>query len=105
MVNIKCSEKYTHNALNTFFRNSIFNQQDKFFLIDNDKTFKKDYENVSIVSNSSPKSFAENMNFILKQSIIDGDLLLSGIGKSIIKKGSGLIDICFSVSNVIISEI
>ena len=72
MVNIKCSEKYTHNALNTFFRNSIFNQQDKFFLIDNDKTFKKDYENVSIISNSSPKSFAENMNFILKQAIIDG---------------------------------
>jgi hypothetical protein len=71
MVNMKSSEKYTHNALNTFFRNSIFNQQDKFFLIDNDKTFNKDYENITVISNSLPKSFAENMNFILKQAIMD----------------------------------
>ena len=72
MVNMKCSEKYTHLALDTFFKNSIFNSNDKFFLIDNDKTFKKDYENVTVISNSSPKSFAENMNFILKQTIMDG---------------------------------
>ena len=72
MVNMKCSEKYTHLALDTFFRNSIFRKQDKFFLIDNDKTFTQDYENVTIISNSSLKSFAENMNFILKQAIMDG---------------------------------
>jgi len=72
MVNMKCSEKYTHNALNTFFKNSVLNSNDKFFLIDNDKAFKKDYENITIISNSSPKSFAENMNFILKQAIMDG---------------------------------
>lgn len=72
MANMKCSEKYTHLALDTFFKNSIFNSNDKFFLIDNDKTFKKDYENVTIISNSSPKSFAENMNFILKQALMDG---------------------------------
>ena len=72
MVNMKCSKKYTHLALDTFFKNSIFNSNDKFFLIDNDKTFKKDYENVTIISNSSPKSFAVNMNFILKQAIMDG---------------------------------
>ena len=52
MVNMKCSEKYTHLALDTFFKNSIFNSNDKFFLIDNDKTFKKDYENVTVISNS-----------------------------------------------------
>jgi glycosyltransferase involved in cell wall biosynthesis len=72
MVNMKCSEKYTHLALDTFFKNSIFNSNDKFFLIDNDKTFTQDYENVTIISNSSPKSFAENMNFILKQAFMDG---------------------------------
>jgi hypothetical protein len=72
MVNMECSEKYTHLALDTFFKNSIFNSNDKFFLIDNDKTFKKDYENVTIISNSSLKSFAENMNFILKQALMDG---------------------------------
>ena len=72
MVNMKCSEKYTHLALDTFFRNSIFREQDKFFLIDNDKTFTQDYENLTIISNSSPKSFAENMNFILKQALMDG---------------------------------
>ena len=71
MVNMKCTEKYTHFALDTFFKNSIFRKQDRFFLIDNDKTFTEDYENVTIISNSSSKSFAENMNFILKQAIMD----------------------------------
>jgi GT2 family glycosyltransferase len=69
---MKCSEKYTHYALDTFFRNSIFGKQDKFFLIDNDKTFSKHYDNVTVISNASSKSFAENMNFILKQAIMDG---------------------------------
>ena len=72
MPTLEYSEKYTHFALDTFFKNSIFNSNDKFFLIDNDKTFKKDYGNVTIISNSSPKSFAENMNFIMKQAIMDG---------------------------------
>ena len=72
MTTMQSSEKYTHYALDTFFRNSIFGKQDKFFLIDNDKTFSKDYDNVTVVSNSSSKSFAENMNFILKQAIMDG---------------------------------
>jgi|DEB0MinimDraft_6_1074348.scaffolds.fasta_scaffold00297_4 glycosyltransferase involved in cell wall biosynthesis len=72
MVDMKCSQKYTHLALDTFFRNSIFRKQDKFFLIDNDKSFTKDYENITVISNVSPKSFAENMNFILKQAIMDG---------------------------------
>jgi hypothetical protein len=72
IVHMKCSEKYTHLALDTFFRNSIFEKQDKFFLIDNDKSFTKNYENITVISNASSKSFAENMNFILKQAIIDG---------------------------------
>lgn len=72
MVNMKCSEKYTYLALDTFFKNSILNSNDKFFLIDNDKTLTRDYENVTIISNSSPKSFAANMNFILKQALMDG---------------------------------
>jgi GT2 family glycosyltransferase len=69
---MQSSEKYTHYALDTFFRNSIFGKQDKFFLIDNDKTFSKHYDNVTVISNASSKSFAENMNFILKQAIMDG---------------------------------
>jgi len=72
MVNMRCSEKYTHLALDTFFKNSILNEQDKFFLIDNDGTFPNNYKNVTVISNSSPKSFAENMNSILKRAIMDG---------------------------------
>jgi GT2 family glycosyltransferase len=72
MTTMQYSEKYTHYALDTFFRNSIFGKQDKFFLIDNDKTFSKHYDNVTVISNASSKSFAENMNFILKQAIMDG---------------------------------
>jgi glycosyltransferase involved in cell wall biosynthesis len=73
MVNTKASEKYTHHALDTFFRNSIFREQDKFFLIDNDGSFKfsENYEKVTLISNSSPKSFSENMNFVLKLALID----------------------------------
>jgi glycosyltransferase involved in cell wall biosynthesis len=72
MTTMQSSEKYTHYALDTFFRNSIFGKQDKFFLIDNDKTFSQHYDNVTVISNASSKSFAENMNFILKQAIMDG---------------------------------
>lgn len=73
MVNTKVSEKYTHYALDTFFKNSIFREEDKFFLIDNDKTFDstKNYDKLTIISNSSPKSFSENMNFILKLALMD----------------------------------
>jgi FkbM family methyltransferase len=74
MVNMKCSEDYTYAALSSFFRNSIFNSEDKFFLIDNDKTFSlpKDYERVTLVQHESPKSFSENMNFVMKLAMMDG---------------------------------
>jgi glycosyltransferase involved in cell wall biosynthesis/GT2 family glycosyltransferase len=73
MVNSKVSKKYTHQALDTFFRNSIFGKEDKFFLIDNDKTFEfsKDYDKITVISNASPRSFAENMNFVLKLALVD----------------------------------
>lgn len=73
MVNTERSQKYTCFALNSFFKNSIFRKQDKFFLLDNDKTFElpEAWNNVTLIVNHSPKSFAENMNFVMKLSVMD----------------------------------
>ena len=74
MITTQRSQEYTEHAIKSFFKNSFFNPQDKFFLIDNDRTFEvsDDYKNITLVKNSEPKSFAENMNFILKLSLVDG---------------------------------
>ena len=73
MVNTKQSQNYTHYALDSFFKTTELKSNDKFFLIDNDKTFDsiEKYEDITLIKNSSPKSFAENMNFILKLSLFD----------------------------------
>ena len=73
MVSTHNSEEYTDLAINSFFRNTEFREQDKFFLIDNDGKYQltQNRDKITIISNHQPKSFAENMNFIMKLAFID----------------------------------
>jgi len=74
MTSTKSTEKYTDLALKTFFQNTQLGENDKFFLIDNDGQYSlSDYQQkITVISNNTPKTFAENMNFIMKLSLIDG---------------------------------
>jgi len=73
MVSTHNSEEYTDLAINSFFRNTEFREQDRFFLIDNDGKYQltQNRDKITIISNHQPKSFAENMNFIMKLAFID----------------------------------
>lgn len=71
MINTKKSQKYTYKALESFARNTHLDKDDKFFLIDNDGTFDSSIEGVNLITNETPKSFAENVNQILSQTIQD----------------------------------
>ena len=73
MVSTHNSEEYTDLAINSFFRNTQFREQDKFFLIDNDGKYQltQNRDNITIISNHQPKTFAENMNFVMKLAFID----------------------------------
>ena len=69
MVNVSASKEYTKPALDSFFRTTILKPNDKFFLIDNDNSLTEKYPNVTLVKNSTPKTFAENVNQILSAAI------------------------------------
>lgn len=73
MVSTHNSEEYTDLAINSFFRNTQFREQDRFFLIDNDGKYQltQNRDKITIISNHQPKSFAENMNFVMKLAFID----------------------------------
>jgi glycosyltransferase involved in cell wall biosynthesis len=73
MVSTHNSEEYTDLAINSFFRNTEFREQDRFFLIDNDGKYQltQNRDKITIISNHQPKSFAENMNFVMKLAFID----------------------------------
>ena len=73
MVSTHNSEEYTDLAINSFFRNTQFREQDRFFLIDNDGKYQltQNRDKITIISNHQPKTFAENMNFVMKLSFID----------------------------------
>ena len=73
MVSTHNSEEYTDLAINSFFRNTEFRKQDRFFLIDNDGKYQltQNRDKITIISNHQPKSFAENMNFVMKLAFID----------------------------------
>lgn len=66
MVNTRSSTEYTTNALRTFFKHTVLDDNDQFILIDNDNSYCKSVDEISdkIVkhTNSSPKSFAANAN-------------------------------------------
>jgi glycosyltransferase involved in cell wall biosynthesis len=73
MTSTKSTEKYTDLALKSFFQNTELGEKDKFFLIDNDGQYSlTDYrEHITLIANNTPKTFAENMNFVMKLSLVD----------------------------------
>lgn len=73
MINTKRSQEYTKYALESFFKNTTLYSRDQFFLIDNDKSLNISEldSRVNLITNSSPKSFAQNINLILKLALVD----------------------------------
>jgi glycosyltransferase involved in cell wall biosynthesis/GT2 family glycosyltransferase len=73
MVTTDNTKKYTDVALESFFKYTNFNDQDRFFLIDNDNTYQlsQHIDKITKVSNHTPKTFAENMNLVMKLAFLD----------------------------------
>lgn len=73
MVSSYNSEQYTDLAIDTFFKNTHFKNQDKFFLIDNDSKYqlKQNSDKITVISNNTPKTFAQNMNLVMKLAFLD----------------------------------
>ena len=72
MVTIKSTNSYTDYALKSFFKNTPINDDDDFFLIDNDgcETSKfSTYGKIKIIKNNHPLNFAENVNQIIDIAI------------------------------------
>jgi len=67
------TEKYTDLAIDTFFKYTDLKENDKFFLIDNDGQYqlKQHKDKITVVSNSQPRTFSQNMNFIMKLALVD----------------------------------
>jgi len=74
MISTSHTENYTDLAIDSFFKNTKFESTDKFFLIDNDGKYqlKQHFDKVTLISNNQPKSFAANMNLVMKLAVIDG---------------------------------
>ena len=69
MVTLKSSNFYTSYALESFFKYTKINDDDEFLLIDNDNNETNKfsvYKKINIVKNSTPLSFAENINQSIK---------------------------------------
>jgi O-antigen biosynthesis protein len=65
MVTLKESNNYTIEALKSFFKYTFLENDDDFYLIDNDKSENNqflNYKTIKIINNSKPMSFAENVN-------------------------------------------
>jgi glycosyltransferase involved in cell wall biosynthesis/GT2 family glycosyltransferase len=71
MIDTKSSREYTYKALESFSKYTQLEPQDKFFLIDNDNNLTKDIQGVTLISNLTPRSFAQNINQILTKAIED----------------------------------
>ena len=73
MVTTDNSKKYTELAIGSFFKYTNFKNQDRFFLIDNDNKYQLSQytDKITKISNNTPKTFAENMNVVMKLSFID----------------------------------
>lgn len=65
MVTLKSSHSYTVHAIKSFFKYTKLENDDEFILIDNDNNELDEfrhYNKINIIKNSSPLSFAENVN-------------------------------------------
>jgi len=72
MPTIKRSNQYTSYALDSFFKNTILDDNDEFFLIDNDGCELDNYSShkkIKILKNTKPKNIAQNINQIIDKSI------------------------------------
>ena len=72
MVTVKNTNYSTDYALKSFFKNTPINDDDDFFLIDNDgcETSKfSTYGKIKIIKNNHPLNFAENVNQIIDIAI------------------------------------
>ena len=72
MVTVKNTNYYTDYALKSFFKNTPINDDDDFFLIDNDgcETDRfSTYGKIKIIKNINPLNFAENVNQIIDIAI------------------------------------
>lgn len=82
MVSTKLSERYTIEALRTFFAATQLRSGDEFLLIDNDASLtdellKPFLEQVIVIRNDTAKSFAENANQVLRKGLErEADLFL-----------------------------
>lgn len=73
MVTSDNSKKYTDLAIDSFFKYTNFKNQDRFFLIDNDSKYQLTQytDKITKISNNTPKTFAENMNLVMKLAFLD----------------------------------
>ena len=77
MVNTNRSQDYTPLAVSSFFARTDFDRSrgDRFFLVDNERTLSAELKEfpreLELIENASARSFAENVNQILKLAIND----------------------------------
>ena len=71
MVTLRRSYNYTVSALESFFTNTMIEEDDEFLLIDNDGSdidkFSS-YEKIKIIKNRLPLSFAKNVNQAIEEA-------------------------------------
>ena len=77
MITSASSMDYTPRALDSFFVNTAFTENDEFYLIDNDNVYTQPVDDrVTIIRNLKPLSFSHNVNQLIniaKQA--DSDLI------------------------------
>ena len=109
MVTLKKSNIYTVNALKSFFKYTKLEENDEFFLIDNDNSENNQfsiYDGLKIISNKKPLSFAENVNQSIDWAISKKKNLVIGFGITLktissLKKADGLVvgsELCREIS-------
>ena len=72
MVTVQRSNTYTNYALESFFKNTELNENDEFFLIDNDGCELEQYSSykkIQIIKNKFPLSIARNINQIIDKAL------------------------------------
>ena len=74
MVTLKVTNEYANKAVDSFFKNTILNSDDKFVMVDNDGDFKSNWNNGRIsednfILNDKLEIFSYNMNILMRLAI------------------------------------
>lgn len=74
MVTLKVTNEYANKAVDSFFKNTILNSDDKFVMVDNDGDFKSNWNNGRIsednfILNDKLERFSYNMNILMRLAI------------------------------------